>query len=129
MIVRKIEKTPVGPNSKPKVPVVISECGELWLSLNFMLNYSCNFFLIESVLNFFIVVIDNDHMWNIFLVKHPKVTINLAKEFINSGKSIRTNSQLIKILVNKYNLQKTWIIYERNLFFVSLVARYQAQEE
>jgi peptidyl-prolyl isomerase H (cyclophilin H) len=29
MIVRKIEKTPVGPNSKPKVPVVISECGEL----------------------------------------------------------------------------------------------------
>lgn len=27
--VKKIEKTPVGAQSKPKIPVVISECGEL----------------------------------------------------------------------------------------------------
>jgi peptidyl-prolyl isomerase H (cyclophilin H) len=29
MTVRKIEKTPVGQNSKPKVDIMISECGEL----------------------------------------------------------------------------------------------------
>lgn len=28
-IVRKIENTAVGPNGRPKVPVVIDECGEL----------------------------------------------------------------------------------------------------
>lgn len=29
MTVRKIEKTPVGAHSKPKIPVIISQCGEL----------------------------------------------------------------------------------------------------
>jgi len=28
-VVKKIEKTQVGVNSKPKLPVIISECGEL----------------------------------------------------------------------------------------------------
>ncbi len=29
LTVRKIENTPVGPNSRPKMAVLISECGEL----------------------------------------------------------------------------------------------------
>lgn len=28
-VVRKIENTPVGPNGKPKYPIIIEECGEL----------------------------------------------------------------------------------------------------
>ena len=29
LILRKIENVPTGPNNKPKVPVVISQCGEM----------------------------------------------------------------------------------------------------
>jgi hypothetical protein len=29
LAMRSIENTPVGPNSKPKVPIIIDECGEL----------------------------------------------------------------------------------------------------
>jgi peptidyl-prolyl isomerase H (cyclophilin H) len=27
--IRKIENTPVGPNGRPKFPIIIEECGEL----------------------------------------------------------------------------------------------------
>ena len=29
LVMRKIENVPVGPNNKPKLPVVISQCGEM----------------------------------------------------------------------------------------------------
>ena len=29
LVVRKIENVPVGPNNRPKLPVVVTECGEL----------------------------------------------------------------------------------------------------
>jgi len=29
LVVRKIENVPVGPNNRPKLPVLITECGEL----------------------------------------------------------------------------------------------------
>jgi peptidyl-prolyl isomerase H (cyclophilin H) len=29
LVMRKIENVPVGPNNKPKLPAVISQCGEL----------------------------------------------------------------------------------------------------
>lgn len=29
LVVRKIENVPVAPNSKPKIPVIISQCGEM----------------------------------------------------------------------------------------------------
>ncbi|KAI0983073.1 hypothetical protein GJ496_005807 [Pomphorhynchus laevis] len=29
LVVRKIENVPVGPNNRPKIPVVISQCGEM----------------------------------------------------------------------------------------------------
>ncbi len=32
-IVRKIENVPTGPNHKPKIPVVISQCGEMQVKL------------------------------------------------------------------------------------------------
>ena len=29
-MLRKIENVPTGPNNKPKLPVIISQCGEMW---------------------------------------------------------------------------------------------------
>lgn len=29
LVVRKIENVPTGPNNKPKIPVIISQCGEM----------------------------------------------------------------------------------------------------
>ena len=29
LVVRKIENVPTGPNHKPKIPVIISQCGEM----------------------------------------------------------------------------------------------------
>ena len=29
LVVRKIENVPTGPNNKPKIPVVVSQCGEM----------------------------------------------------------------------------------------------------
>lgn len=29
LVLRKIENVPTGPNNKPKIPVVISQCGEM----------------------------------------------------------------------------------------------------
>lgn len=30
LIMRKIENVPTGPNNKPKLPVVVTQCGEMW---------------------------------------------------------------------------------------------------
>jgi len=32
LVVRKIENVPVGANNRPKLPVVVTQCGELWES-------------------------------------------------------------------------------------------------
>ena len=33
LILRKIENVPTGPNNKPKIAVVITQCGEMWNNL------------------------------------------------------------------------------------------------
>lgn len=34
LVLRKIENVPTGPNNKPKIAVVITQCGEMWNDTN-----------------------------------------------------------------------------------------------
>lgn len=29
LVLRKIENVPTGPNNKPKIPIIVSQCGEM----------------------------------------------------------------------------------------------------
>ena len=82
LIVRKIENVPIGSNNKPRLPITISQCGQMWminikhllLSLKCSLIFQIHFFSKISLVNFYL-----NRSTSMF--QHMKINARLAKSF------------------------------------------------
>ena len=52
LVMRKIENVPSGANNKPKIPVVISQCGEMWPNVTTSNHLHFDQSFIQSVIDF-----------------------------------------------------------------------------